>query len=557
MATESKTIEKGIRAITYKNQDGSQVVKFQVRINTKELPNFNALFDDLEVAREIVANSRSAAGRQLIKDLKLGYNEKQDKTKDKKELIKDSFNKISNQVFGYSDEEYDKKISEVVEEYANSETLSEFMKYWFETHIKKNTDNQVDLKNNSTYETSIKVICRTEIVDWHKHNQMIAMLPMNMRKLIHAPKKSIIGEMSIFDLTTGDWFEYIKARLNTVKKSTVSRELSMVSSMYNKLYLLGDRYKEIKNPIDKTLKDKIKSPTTIREVRVSEEEEKKLEKALKDLRNPDMIRIFTLALATGCRRSEVIFWNWSDLNLEKGFYFQRRTKNGDPRKIKLLPVAIEILKQIPKKDSKEKDSDRIFSYSLEGFKTMWQRARIAAGTPHIQFRDLRNEFISRMLELTDNPIAVSSIANIRNQTYFARTHVKAHNDKKFIESDGIKPQHVQQQVGHSSAEMTAHYNRQDFSGSTSKPSNVVPGVEEVQGTSKFRIEALKLRYKFNKNSEEENLELIQLLADKVEEEEIDVDFSVLEMALKSKHGMATQEENKELLDILIKVTKGK
>ncbi|EEP4058881.1 hypothetical protein HB456_003697, partial [Salmonella enterica subsp. enterica serovar Bareilly] len=60
MTTTTRTVEKGIRELTYLNKDGSSVVKYQVRIHTKELPNFNVLVESLDVAREIVANAKSS-----------------------------------------------------------------------------------------------------------------------------------------------------------------------------------------------------------------------------------------------------------------------------------------------------------------------------------------------------------------------------------------------------------------------------------------------------------------------------------------------------------------
>lgn len=55
-------------------------------------------------------------------------------------------------------------------------------------------------------------------------------------------------------------------------------------------------------------------------------------KALGESRNPNMLYIFQLALYTGARRSEVLFWTWENLKLDENYYFQERTKTPHQEK---------------------------------------------------------------------------------------------------------------------------------------------------------------------------------------------------------------------------------
>lgn len=483
MATTTRTIEKGIRELTYNNKDGSKIIKYQVRIHTKELPNFNVLVESLEVAKEIVNNAKSSAGRELIKSLKIKANEPKKKTKEEK------YNSLLNVFNNVTD---DSILSEVLKD----ESLEVMMDLWYKTHIKRNTTNEVDLRNNRTYELSIKTICNTRVIDWFKQNRIIENVPINMRSMINDPKKVRIGDISIFDIDSRTWLEYINSRLETGKAtSTVAREISMVCSMYNKLYLLGNRYKSIENPIDKTLKQKLKTFTKKRNVRLSLEDEIKLEKALREMRNEDMAFIFSLAISTGCRRSEILYWEWQHIHLDKNYYEQIRTKTGVAREIKLLPQSKKVLSILAEKRGNPK-TGRLFSYTIDGFKSNWQRVREKADLPTLQFRDIRNEFISRFLEKTDNPIAVSAVANIQNQAYFNKIHTKAHVVSKMLKDDDLKPEFVQLQVGHSTPQMTAHYNRQDFNN---------------DGSKEYLLEQLKLKLKFNKATPEEKEQLLMMM----------------------------------------------
>lgn len=52
-------------------------------------------------------------------------------------------------------------------------------------------------------------------------------------------------------------------------------------------------------------------------------------------------------LYTGCRLSEALRLKWSDVNLEEGFCFVGRTKNGDPRAVHLPRGVVSSLGDLP------------------------------------------------------------------------------------------------------------------------------------------------------------------------------------------------------------------
>ena len=162
MATTAKTIGNGIRELTYTGKDGSIKKKYQIRIDTKELPKFNVLVENLDVAKEIALNAKSSAGRELLKTLKIKANVK----KVKKLTREEKRQSILTILDKYTDEQ-------AIKDVLNDETLQTMLELWFKNHIKKNTTNEVDLRNNRTYELSIKSICNVKVIDWYKYNKII------------------------------------------------------------------------------------------------------------------------------------------------------------------------------------------------------------------------------------------------------------------------------------------------------------------------------------------------------------------------------------------------
>ena len=138
-----------------------------------------------------------------------------------------------------------------------------------------------------------------------------------------------------------------------------------------------------------------------------------------------------LILSTGCRSGEMIHAEWDDFDLQKEMWLIRHKpecpsryglgwspKWGKERYIKLLPDAIDFLKQLPKrpdvygqvgigKNVYWKKANFVFTIQkkimIEGsiqekyvgvrdFRTAWNNLRCQAGLPDLQVKDLRTFF---------------------------------------------------------------------------------------------------------------------------------------------------------------------
>lgn len=66
-------------------------------------------------------------------------------------------------------------------------------------------------------------------------------------------------------------------------------------------------------------------------------------------KNEALTAIVLFMTTTGARVSEACRLRWSDVDLEKRQALLGRTKNGDPRRVKLVPVVIDAINALPKR----------------------------------------------------------------------------------------------------------------------------------------------------------------------------------------------------------------
>jgi integrase len=136
---------------------------------------------------------------------------------------------------------------------------------------------------------------------------------------------------------------------------------------------------------------------------------------------PDMLRLFTLALETAMRLSELYTLTWSQVDLGKRTIFLDQTKNGDKRQVPLSSVALELLK-----DGGEglvfpffHDGDRRKTTLRVGF--YWAQIAKKAGCDALHFHDLRHEATCRLFERTQlSDLQISLITGHRDPRMLRR-----------------------------------------------------------------------------------------------------------------------------------------
>jgi integrase len=146
----------------------------------------------------------------------------------------------------------------------------------------------------------------------------------------------------------------------------------------------------------------------------------KLAKELGRCRNPLILPLVRLALATGMRRSELLSLTWSQVDFQRGIIALLKTKNGYPRQVPLTEEAIDVLWGLGR------NGERLFPLSCNAVRMAWQRARNRAGLTGFRFHDLRHEAISRFFEMGLSLPEVSMISGHRDPRQLLRyTHLEA------------------------------------------------------------------------------------------------------------------------------------
>jgi integrase len=97
-------------------------------------------------------------------------------------------------------------------------------------------------------------------------------------------------------------------------------------------------------------------------------------------------------IMTAARRGETLGLVWSNVDLAERTAYLPETKNGRPRKLALRADLVAILERLPRND------ERVFPLSEDALKDAWKRITQSAGLDDLHIHDLRHEGISRVAE---------------------------------------------------------------------------------------------------------------------------------------------------------------
>jgi integrase len=170
---------------------------------------------------------------------------------------------------------------------------------------------------------------------------------------------------------------------------------------------------------------KLQQVNDAREYFLSDEELQRLLHVL----DTDSARVPCLAakalLFTGCRVGEMLKCRWNDLSLESDAptlkVIQENSKNGRARYVPLSDAALEVINQLPSKDT----SEYLFTNSrngerLQSIDKAWQRLRKDAGLPQLRLHDLRHNFASMLVNSGESLYTVQKILGHQDPALSAR-----------------------------------------------------------------------------------------------------------------------------------------
>lgn len=204
------------------------------------------------------------------------------------------------------------------------------------------------------------------------------------------------GQHLLQRITGKDIEAYKVQRLEQVTASTVNREISCITNMFNKAveweYLRESPAARVK-----------KLKTGVRHFRyLSHEEMEKLLDACRQSPNPQLYVFVTTALNTGMRLGELTALEWKDVDFKQGTIRvdnkeDHHTKNYEPRTIPMNIQLIEVLSKHPRR----LDSSYVFARKdgekFRKMRTSFENAVKRAGIPHVRFHDLRHTFASHLV----------------------------------------------------------------------------------------------------------------------------------------------------------------
>lgn len=427
-------LPRGIQLIDWRNADKSKSIRYRVRIQRKTF-QADELFETLEEAEKFLADTKSEKGRQALL---------------KEQADKDA---IRRQAMALGIKEF----------LTGPLRLSNYLDHYAKKHYPALPEDapERDRKWRATQVSRLEVIKRVKVEVGNATGKNGE--PLSGRLALAASSMPILkrefGSLLLSEITRKTAASYVEERQKTVSLSTVKRDVSFLRSFFGTLYDLDEEGAKAitENPFaSPEVKKALKKADKRRDVRLKdfgEDAEERLFNALRACRNPEMLQVVALSLATGMRRGEVLAIEWNQVGDDFIALRAEQTKSKEPRKVPLTAEAREILSQCKKDKSSE---GRVFSYTADGFRSVYRRVRVKAGLLGFRFHDLRHEYVSRILETLSSPVAAAELAG-QSVRHIEEQHLKPLGDRKALEN-GIQSEHgLRLAVGHNDSRMTQHY----------------------------------------------------------------------------------------------------
>jgi len=149
-----------------------------------------------------------------------------------------------------------------------------------------------------------------------------------------------------------------------------------------------------------------------RDRRLRKDEVSDLADAIDEESNPYIRNVFWLLLLTGCRRSEMLELEWSNVDLDRNEIHLPDTKSGDSHTLPLPEEAARRLRELPR----EADNPYVFCGRKDGSHLVnidraWNRIRDRSGLDDLRIHDLRRSVASWLAELGHSEYVIKRVLN--------------------------------------------------------------------------------------------------------------------------------------------------
>jgi integrase len=219
--------------------------------------------------------------------------------------------------------------------------------------------------------------------------------------------------------------EYRKARIKSVKPSTVNREIALLRHMFNVAMDEGivafnparggpgmKAFKEQRRTRYLEMEE-IETLLIAIQARIAKNSTDKLKSNAKKFWQYLHTSV-TMALHTGMRKGEILGLKWDQINWEKCNILLTDTKNGEPRRV---PIDSILLHELSEQRQRIEKSEFVFpSYDRTGkvvaladVKVAFGRVLKDAGILNFRFHDLRHTFASHYMMSGGNLYTLAKI----------------------------------------------------------------------------------------------------------------------------------------------------
>lgn len=234
-----------------------------------------------------------------------------------------------------------------------------------------------------------------------------------------------LAQKSLASIRSKDIADVIKVMVEEEGKgpNTIRLHLAVISHLFS-VAATDWGMESLSNPVEHVRKPKLPKG---RDRRLVGDEEARLLDACRAV-NPELAAIVRLAIETAMRQEEIMSMTWNMVHLSRHFVHLDNTKNGEERDVPLSTTAERVLITLPRRMD-----GKVWTYTQEGMRASYVKAKKHAGIKGLTFHDLRHEAISRFSEKGLNPIQIAAISGHKTLQMLKRyTHLRAEDLAKML-----------------------------------------------------------------------------------------------------------------------------
>lgn len=250
-----------------------------------------------------------------------------------------------------------------------------------------------------------------------------------------------------------------------IKDNTILREISTISSAFEKVYkLYPDKFPNgLPNPVKMLPRGEKPKQNLDRKRTLSADESTKIADWLNLKANQEPYYLFVMCLESGARKSEVLGVQWEYIDFENWSIYLPKTKNGRPRSI-LVPDAADIRTWLL---NSRIAKGKVFKLTTWNFRYYWVNALKALemydeATSRLHFHDTRRTAVTRLIrQKQSNVFQIAKEMGLSPQSVErAKQNMPEKMSDIFAKlrrGEALLEQEIMQLAGHGSMAMTNAY----------------------------------------------------------------------------------------------------